>query len=104
MTFGMVKTLRGKREGVFSGRHMDSDQEETHVVSVMTQEHLETVAKVREEKDDRLLPHQIRRQRLTVKKTTKMENLTREVRFLPIQNIKNVMYNVAFSRVSELQV
>ena len=31
--------------------------------------------------------HQIRRQRLTVKKATKIENLTREVRCLPIQKI-----------------
>ena len=34
---------------------------------------------VRDEEDDRLLPHQIRRQRLTVKKATKMKVLT--VRF-----------------------
>ena len=32
-------------------------------------------------KDDRLLPHQIRRQRLTVKKATEMNALTKEFRF-----------------------
>ena len=47
---------------------MDSVPEETHVVSVMTQEPLETVAKVRDKKDDRLLLHPIRRQnRLTAR-------------------------------------
>ena len=45
---------------------MDNVPKETHVVSVMTSKPLETVAKVRDEKDDRLLLHQIRRQnRLT---------------------------------------
>ena len=59
-------TLRGKWESVSSGRHMDSDREETHVVSVMSQGSLETVAKVRDTKDDRLLLHPSRRQnRLT---------------------------------------
>ena len=61
---------------------MDNIQKETHVVSVMTNQPLATVAKVRDQKDDRLLPHQIRRQRPTVKKATKMKVLTREVRFL----------------------
>ena len=60
-------TLRGKCESVFSGRHMDNVPQETHVVSVMTQEPLETVAMARDEKDDRLLPHPIRRQRLTAR-------------------------------------
>ena len=43
-------TLRGKWKSVFSGRHMDRVPEETHVVSVMIQESLETVAKVRDKK------------------------------------------------------
>ena len=46
---------------------MDNVPQETHVVSVMTQEPLETVAMARDEKDDRLLPHPIRRQRLTAR-------------------------------------
>ena len=53
------------RESVFSGRHMDNVQEESHVVSVMTHKYKETCTVVRDEKDDRLLPHQIRRPRLT---------------------------------------
>ena len=44
---------------------MDNVQKETHVVSVMTDLHKETCAVVTDEKDDRLLPHQIRRPRLT---------------------------------------
>ena len=50
-------TLRGKRESVFSGRNMHSVQSWA----------LETVAFARDEKDDRLLPHPIRRQRLTTR-------------------------------------
>ena len=47
---------------------MDSVPKETHVVSVMTQQLLETVAMARDEKDDRLLLHPIRRQnRLTAR-------------------------------------
>ena len=60
-------TLRGKWESVFSGRHMDNVSEETHAASVMAQWALETVALARDEKDDRLLPHPIRRQRLTAR-------------------------------------
>ena len=61
-------TLRGKWESVFSGRPMDNVPEETHVVSLMTEEPLETVARVKDKKDDRLLLHPIRRQnRLTAK-------------------------------------
>ena len=55
-------TLRWKWDSVFSGRHLDKVPKETHVVSVMTHKPLETVAKVRDEKDDRLLLHPIRRQ------------------------------------------
>ena len=45
---------------------MDNVPKETHVVSVMTPSAVETEDKVRDEKDDRLLPHPIRRQnRLT---------------------------------------
>ena len=44
----------------------DNVQKETHVVSVMTDLYKETCTVVRDEKDDRLLPHQIRRARLTM--------------------------------------
>ena len=48
------------------GKHMDSDPKEAHVVSVMTSKPLETVERVRDDKDDRLLLHPTRRQnRLT---------------------------------------
>ena len=55
-------TLRAKWEGVFNRRHMDNVPKETHVVSVMTFQTLETVALVRDEKGDRRLPHTIPRQ------------------------------------------
>ena len=59
-------TLRGKWESVFSRRHKDNVPKETLVVSVMTSKcPLETRAKVRDEKDDRLLPHPIRRRKQT---------------------------------------
>ena len=44
---------------------MDTVQKETHVVSVMTDKYKETCTVVSDEKDDRLLPHQIRRPILT---------------------------------------
>ena len=44
---------------------MDSVPEETHAVLVMTHKLLETVAKVRDKKDDLLLLHPIRRQNRT---------------------------------------
>ena len=51
-----------------SGTHKDNVPKETPVVSVMTSKPLETVAKVRDEKDDRLLLHPIRSQnRLTAR-------------------------------------
>ena len=54
---------------------MDNVAKETHVVSVMTQLPLETVARVRDEKDDRLLPHPIRRQnRLTARDKNPQRN------------------------------
>ena len=52
---------------MFSVRsHMDNVRKETHVVSVMNKPR-ETVAEVRDEKDSRPLPHQIRRPRLTAR-------------------------------------
>ena len=58
---------------------MDSVPKEAYAVSVMTKQPLATVAVVRDEKDDRLLPHQIRRQRLTVKEATETKAPTKEV-------------------------
>ena len=67
--------LRGKWESAFSWRHMDNVPKETHAVSVMTEQTLETVAKARDEKDDRLLPCPIRRQnRLTVRDKNLQKN------------------------------
>ena len=61
------QSLRREESGIVF-RHMDKVPKETHVVSVMTHKTLETEDKVRDEKDDRLLLHPIRRQnRLTAK-------------------------------------
>ena len=63
-------SLRGKWESVFSERHKDNVPKETLVDSVMTNKPLETVAeaKVRDKKDNRLLPHPVRDQhRLTAR-------------------------------------
>ena len=46
---------------------MDNVPKETHEVSVTTQWPSTAVTKVRDRKDDRLLPHQIRRQRLSAR-------------------------------------
>ena len=68
----VTKSQKGKKVCVerkvgecFSGRHMDNVQKETHVVPVMTNLYKETCTVVRDEKDDRVLPHQIQRPRLT---------------------------------------
>ena len=61
---------------------MDNGPKETHAVSVMTllASRNRTVV-VRDEKDDRHLPHSIRRQsRLTGRKSTQRKILTRQVR------------------------
>ena len=46
---------------------MDNVQKVTHGVSVMTDKHKDTCTVVRDEEDNRPLPHQIRRPRLTAK-------------------------------------
>ena len=51
-------TLREKCEIAISGKQLDNVQKETHAVS-------ETCTVVRDEKDDRLLPHHFRRPGLT---------------------------------------
>ena len=56
---------------------MDSVPKETHVVTVMTSKPLETVARVRDEKADRLLLHPIRSQnRLTARDTNPHKDQT----------------------------
>ena len=74
------RTLRGMWESVFRGRHLDNVPKETHVVSVMTQaKPLGTAAKVRDEKDDRLLLHPIRRRnRLTARNTSPQRDQAKE--------------------------
>ena len=64
---GKKADVRGKWKSVFIGRHINNVRKETHAASVMTNLLMETCAKVRDEKDDRLLPHPIRRQRLTAR-------------------------------------
>ena len=53
---------RAKCKSAFSGRHKDNVPKETHVVSVMTCSPVETRAKIRDAKGDRLLPHPMQRQ------------------------------------------
>ena len=53
---------------------MDNVPKEPYVVSVMTHWSLETVALVRDEKDDRLHPHPIRRQRPTARDKNPQKN------------------------------
>ena len=54
---------------------MDNVRKETHVVSVMNKP-LETVAGFTDEKDNRPLPHQIRRPRLTAREKNPQQNQT----------------------------
>ena len=72
---------------------MDNDPEGSHAVSVMTHKPLETVAKVRDKKDDRLLLHPSPRQnRLTARgknphtdQAVNRKALWTRVKFMPIQ-------------------
>ena len=58
---------------------MDNVPKETHVVSVMTHKSLETVEKVRDEKDDRLVLHPIRRRnRLTTREKNPQRDQAKE--------------------------
>ena len=62
---------------------MDNVPDETHALSVMIQESLETVAKIRDRKEDRLLPQPTRRQnRLTArsKKPHRDQAINRKIR------------------------
>ena len=56
--------LRGKWENAISGQQMDNVRKEIHAVSAMSQR-LATDARLIKQKDDRRLPQQIRRPRLT---------------------------------------
>ena len=61
---------------------MDNVQKETHVVSVMTNLHKETCAMVRGKKDDRPLPHQVRRPRLTAREKISQKHQVTEMKAL----------------------
>ena len=113
------ESLRWEESGsVFSGRHTDNQcSNETHAVSVMTHKPLETVAKVRDKENDRVLLHPTRRQnRLTARgKNRHMDQavnrkaLWTKVKFHadPIffeKKKKNVMLVLASSHVLESQV
>ena len=67
---------------------MDTVPKETHVVSVMTQQPLETVVLARDEKDDRLLPHPIRRQRVTVRDKNYQKNQATKKKALQMKGAK----------------
>ena len=89
---------------------MDIVPKETHVVSVMTQKPLETKAKARDEKGDRLLLHPTRRQ--NKRRGTKiLKRIRKKERSLEKSEIpcrfkfcKNTSCNSGSSRVSKLQV
>ena len=70
---GEKSAWMGRWENAISERHMDNVRKDTHAVSVMTNKHKETCTVVRDEKDDGLLPHQIRRPRLTKWKALQTE-------------------------------
>ena len=61
---------------------MDNVRKLTHVVSVMTDQHKEICAVVRDEKDDHPLPHQIRRPRLTGSKKKPQTHQATEMKAL----------------------
>ena len=72
---GNKSYVGGKWEGVFSGKHADTVPQETRVVLIMTQWPLATVAQARDEKENRLLPHPIRRlNRLTARDQNSQRN------------------------------
>ena len=73
----VTKSLKRKQslECVFSGKHKDNVPKDTPVVSDMTLHWLlETAAGVREEKDDRLLPHHMQRQKRLTERNQKPFN------------------------------
>ena len=91
---------------------MDNVPKETHVVSVMTHKTLGTEEKVRDEKDDRLLLHPIRRQkRLTArdKNPHRDQAVNRKthwsrVEFHADSSSVKIRHENSAIRVSELQV
>ena len=82
---GKKPTLRGEWESVFSGRHMDNVPQETHAVSVI-------VAVVRNEKDDRLLPHQQAQQSPRPRLCSLLQSTTCAKRKLRISSKKQWRY------------
>ena len=78
---------------------------ETHVVSIMAQWPLATVALVKDNKDDRLLPHSIRRQnRPIVRNNNPSQGQAMQTDGEKIAKKKSVVQVLASSRVSKLQV
>ena len=69
---GRKPSLRGKWENAISGKQLYSVRKETHVVSGMIP-NLETEARLREKKNNRPLPHQKQRHRLTERHPQKVE-------------------------------
>ena len=69
-------TWRRKWENAISGKQMDSVRKETHVASVMNV-YLAADTRRSDEQDNRPLPHQIRRQRQTLKNPSKKQERTK---------------------------
>ena len=67
---------------------MDNVQKETHVVSVLTNQCTEICTVLRDEKDDRLLPHQIRRPRLTKEEKNPQKHQATERKTLQTQGAR----------------
>ena len=63
-------------------------KKETHVVSVMTDQYKETCTVVRDEKDDRPLPHQIRRPRLTAREKNPQKHQATEIKSTQTKGIE----------------
>ena len=98
--------LKRKCESVSSGKHMVNVPKETHVVAVMA------VARARDEKDDRLLPHPSRRRnRLTARDKNPPRNQAIKRKALWIKrakfhanSVKTCHVSSSILRESELQI
>ena len=69
--------MRGKWENAISGKQRDNVRQEIQVVSAMIQRQA-TNARLMEQKDNRFLPHQIRRPRLTEREKTSKDSGNRD--------------------------
>ena len=70
---------------------MDNVRKETHVVSVMADWQKETCTVVRDEKDDRPLPHQIRMPRLTAREKIPQKIQATEMKALQTKGQNSVL-------------